>query len=106
MKDKQLYQIHAEICRTLIHPIRLEIIDLLRDGEMNVSQLVEAVGAPQGTLSRHLATMRSKGVVTCRREGTSIYYSLSSPRVMAAYDEMHQFAMEYLASQSELLALS
>jgi ArsR family transcriptional regulator len=106
MKDKKLYAIHAEICRTLTHPVRLEVIDLLREGEKNVSQLVEAVGVPQGTLSRHLSTMRSKGVVSCRREGTSMYYSLSSRRIMAAYDEMHQFAMEYLAAQSELLALS
>ncbi|NKQ36583.1 MAG: winged helix-turn-helix transcriptional regulator [Chloroflexi bacterium] len=103
MKDKQLYQIHAEVCQTLTNPIRLQIIDQLRDGEKSVTQMVEAMDAPQGTVSRHLSVMRAKGVVVPRREGSSVYYSLGSPRILAAYDEMHQFAMEYLLAQSELL---
>jgi len=104
MKDKQLYQIHAEICQTLTNPIRLQIIDQLRDGEKSVTQMVEAMDAPQGTVSRHLSVMRAKGVVVPRREGSSVYYSLGSPRILAAYDQMHEFALEYLMAQSELLA--
>jgi ArsR family transcriptional regulator len=103
MKDKQIFQLHADICQALTHPIRLEIIDNLRGGEKSVTQLAEALQAPQGTVSRHLSVMRAKGVVGSRREGTSVYYRLGSPRISAAYDEMHRFAVEYLASQSELL---
>ena len=104
MKDRKLYEAHAEICRTLTHPVRLEILDLLRRQEMNVTQLVAAMEMPQGTVSRHLSSMRSKGVVVTRREGTSVYYRLGSQRIMNAYDEMHKFAMERLAQQTELLA--
>ena len=104
MKNKELYQIHADICQTLTHPIRLEIIDELREGEKSVSQLVEELGAPQGTVSRHLSVMRAKGVVVPRREGTSIYYRLGSSRILTAYDEMHQFALEFLSARSELVA--
>ncbi len=104
MKDRQLYEVHAEICRTLTHPVRLEILDLLRRQEMNVSYLVEALELPQGTVSRHLSSMRSKGVLVTRREGTSVYYRLSSQRIVNAYDQMHKFAMERLAQQTEVLA--
>ncbi len=103
MKDKQLYSIHADICKTLTHPIRLEILDALRDGEKTVTQLVEMLEAAQSTVSRHLGVMRSSGVVSTRRDGVSVYYSLSSPHIIAAYDEMHKFALEYLSIHSELL---
>ena len=103
MKDKQIFQLHADICQALTHPIRLEIIDNLR-GEKSVTQLADALQAPQGTVSRHLSVMRAKGVVVSRREGTSVYYRLGSPRISAAYDEMHRFAMEHLTAQSELLS--
>ena len=101
-EKNKIYQIHADICHALTHPIRLEIIDSLREGEKSVTQLVEALQAPQGTVSRHLSLMRSKGVVVPRHEGQSVYYRLGSPRIMDAYNEMHQFAMEHLAAQANL----
>ena len=103
MKDKQIFQLHADICQALTHPIRLEIIDSLRRGEKSVTQLAEALQTPPGTVSRHLSVMRAKGVVLSRREGASVFYRLGSPRISAAYDEMHQFAVEYLKRQSEML---
>lgn len=103
MKDKQLYKIHAEICKTLTHPVRLEILDELRGGEKTVTELVDALEMAQSTVSRHLAVMRSTEVVSTRREGLCIYYSLSSTHIVAAYDEMHKFALEYLSRRSELL---
>lgn len=103
MKDRQLYSIHADICKTLTHPIRLEILDALRDGEKTVTQLVKILAVTQSTVSRHLGVMRSSGVVATRRDGVSVYYSLSSTHIIAAYDEMHKFALEYLSNHSELL---
>jgi ArsR family transcriptional regulator len=104
MKDKQIFQIHADICQALTHPIRLEIIDSLRGGTKNVTQLSEEIHTPQGTVSRHLSVMRVQGVVVPHREGQSVYYQLGSPRITAAYDEMHQFAIEHLIDQSKLLS--
>jgi ArsR family transcriptional regulator len=103
MKDPRLYQIHAEICQALTHHIRLNIIDQLRGGEKSVNQLAEGIQIQQGTVSRHLSIMRAKGIVVPRRERTRVYYRLGSPRIITAYDEMHRFAMEHLAAQSEHL---
>jgi ArsR family transcriptional regulator len=104
MKSRRLYEIHADICQALTHPTRLEIIDLLRDGEKGVSELVQELDVPQSTVSRHLSTMRAKGVVRARRDGGFTYYQLTSDKVLTAYDAMHNFATEIFAYQSELVS--
>ncbi len=60
MKDKQIFQLHADICQALTHLIRLEIINDLRNGEKSVAQLAAALQAPQGTVSPHLNIMRRR----------------------------------------------
>jgi ArsR family transcriptional regulator len=103
MAEDQLYELHAKICRTLAHPRRLMIIDCLREGEICVSDLAKELGIAQATISRHLGSMRHLGVVLDRREGQNVYYRLASPRIITAYDTMHQFSMEYLQSRVELM---
>lgn len=102
MTDPQLYKLHASICHTLAHPKRLEIIDQLRLREMSVTELAEALGISQANLSQHLAIMRQKGIVTTRREGLSIYYRLSNPKITQACDLMRQVLLEHLAAGAEL----
>lgn len=103
MAADQLYELHAKICRTLAHPKRLRIVDSLREEEKCVSDLVDHLGIPQATISRHLASMRQLGVVIARREGQHVYYRLASQKIITAYDTMHQFAMEYLSTRVELM---
>jgi ArsR family transcriptional regulator, virulence genes transcriptional regulator len=102
MADRQLYELHAAICQTLANPKRLEIIDRLRDGEMPVSELAEAMGISQANLSQHLAVMRQKGIVTTRRAGLNIYYRLSNPKIIKACDLMRQVLLEYLEAGAAL----
>jgi ArsR family transcriptional regulator len=104
MKSRRQYEIHADICQALTHPTRLEIIDLLRDGEKGVSELVQEMETPQSTVSRHLGIMRAKGVVYARRDGKFTYYQLTSDKILTAYDAMHDFAAEIVAYQSELIS--
>jgi ArsR family transcriptional regulator len=104
MKKQQLYEIHASICKALTHPIRLEIIDSLRAGKKFVSQLAEELGHNQGTVSRHLHIMHTAHIIQSQREGQCVYYSLSSPRITIAYDEMHEFTREFLATRADLIA--
>jgi ArsR family transcriptional regulator, virulence genes transcriptional regulator len=56
---------------------------LLRHGELSVGEIVNRLDLTQSALSQHLALMRSAGIVTTRREGTTIYYSLTDPRAVA-----------------------
>ncbi len=101
--EDRFYEIHAAICGALAQPVRLKIIACLLDGEKSVQQLVEGTGAPQPTVSRHLAKMRNVGVVKHRREGQNVYYWLASPRIAEAYRMMHAFAVEYLQQHAALL---
>ena len=81
MDDSLLYERRARICQVLADPKRLRLIDALRDAERSVGQLAEALGASYPNISQHLNVMRDAGLVTSRREGTTIYYSLENEHV-------------------------
>jgi len=103
MVDRQLYKLHAGICHTLANPKRLEIIDKLRDQELSVTELAEALGISQANLSQHLSLMRQRGIVTTRREGLNIFYRLSNPKIIKACDLMRQVLLENLKSGAVLV---
>jgi ArsR family transcriptional regulator len=102
MADRQLYKLHAGICHTLANPKRLEIIDKLRTQELSVTELAEALEISQANLSQHLSLMRQRGIVTARREGLNVFYSLSNPKIIQACDLMRQVLLEYLEAGAEL----
>jgi len=75
MKDE------AELFKTLGEPTRLRLVSLLAiEGEICVCQMAESLDEPDFKISRHLAVLRSAGVVETRREGTWMYYSLAKPK--------------------------
>lgn len=104
MADRQLYELHASICHTLSNPKRLEIIDRLRKRELSVTELAEALEISQANLSQHLAIMRQKGIVTTRREGLNVFYSMSNPKIIQACDLMRQVLLEHLEASAKLAA--
>jgi len=71
---------------------RLRILNLLRPGELCVCDLVRVIGAPQPTVSRHLAYLRKASLVTCRKEGLWMYYELAPAR-----NDFHRKLLECLA---------
>ena len=103
MTKTQQYVLHASICQTLANPKRLEIIDRLRNGEMSVTQLAEAMQISQANLSQHLAVMRQKGIVKTRREALNVYYQLGNPKIVQACDLMREVLLEHLETGAELV---
>jgi ArsR family transcriptional regulator len=102
MTDLNLYKLHASICNVLSNPKRLEIIDTLRTREMSVTELAVALEISQSNLSQHLALMRQRGILTTRRKGLNVFYSLSNPKITQACDLMRQILLEYLEAGAEL----
>ena len=100
--DRELYRLKADLCKSFADPTRLSIINELRDGEKLVGQLVEALNIAQSAVSRHLALLRERGVVTFRREGTSVYYRLSDPKIEEACDILHRILMDQIARNRSL----
>ncbi len=104
MSDR-VYKLHADVCRVLGSASRIRIIEALREGERSVGELSETLGLRQANVSQHLAVMRSKGVLKTRKVGTSIYYSVSNPKIVQACDLMRQVLLEQLKENEKLVSL-
>ena len=101
-QNKRIFRLHAGICRTLANPKRLEILSLLCEGEMSVGELASRMGVSLPNTSQHLAILRDKGVVVPRREGVSIYYRVSDPRIIQGCNLMRDVLLEQLVSSGQL----
>lgn len=78
MSDEML-ELIAQRFRLLSDPMRLRILHQLQNGEKSVSELVEATGASQPNVSKHLSTLRTHGLVRRRQEGNMAYFSIGAP---------------------------
>jgi len=101
--DHQLYELHAEMCKVFSHAKRLQIVNTLRDGEMTVSELVEKTGMSMANLSQHLSMMRSRRILTTRRVGNSIYYRITNPKMLRAFDTLREVLFEQIRADSALV---
>ena len=98
----ELHELHARVCKAIADPKRLLIINELRDRELSVSELCEALDLSQSNASQHLAVLRERGVVSARREGTSVIYTLRGRKVLEAVDLLREFLAEDLAERARL----
>ena len=80
--EAELLQRAADILRTVAHPVRLGIIDLLERGERPVNEICRRLDAAQPYISQQLNLMKAKGVLGSRRNGTQVYYSIADPAVV------------------------
>jgi DNA-binding transcriptional ArsR family regulator len=81
MKTEQI-QKSAACIKAIAHPFRLSVLALLAEGEKNVQQLTRELGTSQSNLSQHLLQMRERNLVTTRREGNMIYYTITNPKML------------------------
>ena len=104
MKKDNFFFLHSDVCKTLANPKRQEILDKLRHKEMTVNELVEETGISQANLSQHLAILRSKGIVGTRRDGVNVYYSISNPKIIKAFDLISEVLEESIKSQNQAIS--
>jgi len=100
--DLKIYEMQAEISKTLAHPIRLAILHCLKNGEKTVNDLVETIGASQSNISQHLAIMRQRQIVTTRKVGSTVYYQVSSLKISQACDMVREVLVEQLNKRQEV----
>src|SRR6266542_4236102 len=101
---KPLYEAKAEFFKTLGHPARIRVLELLSQGEHSVGELLPEVGVEPTSLSQQLAVLRRAGLVTFRKEGSTVHYSLTSPQVAELLAVARRILTEVIAGQVELLA--
>jgi ArsR family transcriptional regulator len=105
-QNKTLFDLQAEVCKTLASPKRLEIINALKNGEKTVGELVEILGVPKANVSQHLAVMRHKGILNSRRDGVNIYYRIANPKVVEACGLMREVLTEQMQEKSRLIDIT
>ena len=82
----------ADFFKALMHPVRLQILAILRDGEECVCHMEAALGLRQAYISQHLTVLREAGVVSVRRDGWNIYYQAIAPGVFGIIDAAAEIA--------------
>ena len=86
------YQTQSKMFKALMHPTRLAILDILRDGEECVCHMEAMFGLRQANISQHLMVLREAGMVIDRRDGWNIYYRVTRPEIYAVLDAMNGFS--------------
>jgi ArsR family transcriptional regulator len=100
---RPLYQAKAELFKTLGHPVRIRVLELLSVREHAVSELLAEIEVEPASLSQQLAVLRRAGLVAARREGSAVHYSLTSQRVSELLAVARAILTGVLSDQIELL---
>lgn len=98
-----LRQFKAEIFQALSHPTRIAIIDLLRKGELPVSDFVVQLELEQANLSQHLAVLRARQIVVTRKAGNQVFYSVRDPLIWRMFDLMRRYFQKQVGESMALL---
>jgi DNA-binding transcriptional ArsR family regulator len=98
-----IFKLQAAISKTMANPLRLAILYFLKGEERTVNDLAELVGANQSNVSQHLALMRQREIVKTRKVGSSVYYSVSNPKINQACDMVREVLLEQLKQKQKLV---
>lgn len=97
------YAFKAQVFKALAHPLRIRVLDELRSGPLPVGELRERLGVEQSTLSQQLAVLRSHGLVTTRRSGSTVRYEVCDPAIWRLLDSaLEVFGNRLVRMQGEL----
>jgi DNA-binding transcriptional ArsR family regulator len=100
--DIDVFEMQAEVCKTIANPTRLRILHVLRDGEKSVGELVDLLGLKQSNLSQHLSIMKQATILKTRKQGSNIYYSVAYPKINTACDLVRELLIESIGRKQEL----
>ena len=101
--EDQIYAYHAAMCKVFSHPKRLELINLLRDGEISAGELGERLGLAPANLSQHLTMMRERHILVSRKEGNMVYYRIANPRLIEVFDLLREILFEQIRQDAVLI---
>ena len=100
--DERIFQMHAEVCKSLASPVRLKILNALREGEKSVEEMIRLLGLPKANLSQHLAVLRQRKIVITRRAGLNIYYKIANSKMIKACDILREVLFEQFKDDEKL----
>jgi len=92
-----IYALKADFFRVLGHPVRVRMLQVLRDGERSVGSLQDELDLDSSSTSQHLAVLRGQGLLESRKEGTSVFYRVKDPRTL----DLLELAKQIIAAARE-----
>lgn len=101
--SRPLYQHKAEFFKTLGHPARIRVLEMLSEREHSVAEMLPEVGIEPANLSQQLAVLRRSGLVTTRKRGSTVFYSLASPEFAELLAVARRILTGVLSGQMGLL---
>ncbi len=103
MHNQAMQDFKAGIFQGLAHPTRVAITEILRDGEHSAGAIYERLELEQANVSQHLAVLRAKGIVSTRKDGNQVFYSLKHRMLIDVLEIMRQYFMSHLSEAADLL---
>lgn len=85
IKKQLLFQKQAEIVKAMAHPLRIAILDFLKDGQQCVCDIAEYAGSERSNVSRHLSVMVNAGILQHRKEGLKVIYNLRTRCILDCF---------------------
>lgn len=105
MPYQRLFSLQADVFKTIASQKRLEIIQLLKNRELSVGEMVAMLGVRQSNLSQHLSLLRRHNIVTNRKNGLNVYYSLADPRIAEACQLIREFLTDQHKADADIAQL-
>jgi len=100
----EVSQFKAEFFKALAHPLRIRILDALRNGEVGVNDLCTRLNVEQSNLSQQLAVLRNRNIVMGRKDGQNVYYSVRDPELFNLLDVAKKIFNNHLIDVQDLLS--
>lgn len=100
-----MFRLKADLIKALAHPTRLRILELLREGERCVCEIIPELELEQSNISQHLAILRERGIVEYRKEGISIFYRVKDKRIFEILDLIDELFLKQLDETQDILKI-
>lgn len=103
MAEEFVVKLTADLFKSLGHPVRIRILQMLEKGELCVCEMIDEIGIEQSNLSQHLGVLKKQGLIESRKEGQWVRYWLASPSVTQLVKAGEQILRERIDHSQSLL---
>jgi DNA-binding transcriptional ArsR family regulator len=100
--EEQIIALKADILKAMAQPTRLKILELLRDGERCICEIVPAINGEQSNISRHISLMQKSNLVTTRKDGVRVMVKVRDPKIFDILDRVSQILKEQIKEREKL----
>ncbi len=102
--EERGYQLKADVLKALAQPTRLKILEMLRNGERCICEIVPAINGEQSNISRHISTMQKSHLITTRKDGVRVMVKVKGPEVFEIIDKVGMLLKRQLTEQRKVLS--